>query len=204
MTAPHEAWALYSTTPSFVLGFHGCDKKVGEQLLQGKTQHLRPSKNDYDWLGHGIYFWEDNPQRALEFAEENSNGSKTSRGKIKKPFVVGAVIDLRHCLNLIDSSALQQLADSYEILKATKAHIGATVPKNTKDLGGRFLDCAVIQTIHDFREDVGHPAYESVRGVFWEGEDIYPGAGFKQKNHIQICVRDLRCIKGYFRPITSP
>jgi len=30
----------------------------------------------------------------------------------------------------------------------------------------------------------------------WEN----PGAGFKEKNHIQICVRNRNCIKGYFLP----
>ncbi len=27
-------------------------------------------RNDYDWLGHGIYFWEKNPERAYDFAGE--------------------------------------------------------------------------------------------------------------------------------------
>jgi hypothetical protein len=26
--------------------------------------------------------------------------------------------------------------------------------------------------------------------------------GFREKNHIQICVRNLNCIKGYFTPIS--
>ena len=39
-----------------------------------------------------------------------------------------------------------------------------------------------------------------MRGVFWEGEDLYENAGFKEKNHIQICVRNSNCIKGFFIP----
>lgn len=35
---------------SFVLGYHGCDRKVAERVLAGKQQ-LIPSRNDYDWLG---------------------------------------------------------------------------------------------------------------------------------------------------------
>jgi ribulose-5-phosphate 4-epimerase/fuculose-1-phosphate aldolase len=50
---------------------------------------LNASQNSYDWLGHGIYFWESNLQRAYEFAEEQKN-----RGKIKDVAVIGAVIDL--------------------------------------------------------------------------------------------------------------
>ena len=43
-------------------------------------------------------------------------------------------------------------------------------------------------------------AYDSVRGVFWEGDDLYPGAGFKEKNHIQIAIINPNCIKGFFLP----
>ncbi|TSA32147.1 MAG: hypothetical protein D4R64_16610 [Porphyromonadaceae bacterium] len=40
----------------------------------------------------------------------------------------------------------------------------------------------------------------SVRGVFFEGKELYPNSGFREKNHIQICVRNPNCIKGYFLP----
>jgi len=40
----------------------------------------------------------------------------------------------------------------------------------------------------------------SVRGVFFEGKDIYKNAGFKEKNHIQIAIKNPNCIKGYFIP----
>jgi hypothetical protein len=40
----------------------------------------------------------------------------------------------------------------------------------------------------------------SVRGVFFEGTDLYDNAGFKSNNHIQIAVRNPNCIKGYFIP----
>jgi len=43
--------------------------------------------------------------------------------------------------------------------------------------------------------------YDTVRSPFQEGTPLYTGAGFQTKNHIQIAVRNLACIKGYFRPI---
>lgn len=43
--------------------------------------------------------------------------------------------------------------------------------------------------------------YDSVRGVFEEGLEPYPGSAFKEKTHIQVCVRNPNCIKGYFAPI---
>ena len=57
---------LYSTRPNLLLGFHGCDKQLAEDVVSGKTP-LKASTNDYDWLGWGIYFWENNLERAKEW-----------------------------------------------------------------------------------------------------------------------------------------
>ncbi len=53
---------------AFVLGYHGCEKAVADAIIGSDTQHLAPSRQDYDWLGSGIYFWEADPRRALEWA----------------------------------------------------------------------------------------------------------------------------------------
>jgi hypothetical protein len=37
-------------------------------------------------------------------------------------------------------------------------------------------------------------------GIFTEGKPIYPGAGFRGKTHVQLCIRNIACIKGYFAP----
>ena len=63
----------------------------------------------------------------------------------------------------------------------------------------RNLDCAVINHLHRLREDGGLRPFDTVRGVFLEGNPIYQDAGFRQKTHIQICVRNPDCIKGVFR-----
>lgn len=72
--------------------------------------------------------------------------------------------------------------------------------KNNTDLLIRKLDCAVIESLHTFREEQGQVPYDSVRGVFFEGKEIYPNSGFREKSHIQLCIRNPNCIKGYFSP----
>lgn len=203
MVSSHSRWQLYESQASFIIGFHGCDKSVGEAILRGETSHLEPSKNDYDWLGHGIYFWEGNPQRALDFASQRADGGKNSKGSILEPFVLGAIIDLKHCLDLLDSAGLQQVADAHALLKKSFDALEFDLPENKggEDLTRRFLDCAVIDSLHQFRKDEGLEPYDSVRAAFFEGQSLYPNAGFKSQNHIQICVRNHSCIKGYFRPI---
>lgn len=38
---------------------------------------------------------------------------------------------------------------------------------------------------------------------FLEGDVLYPGATFHKQTHVQICVRDMSCIKSYFRPMND-
>lgn len=208
--AANQKWELYKKQPGFVLGFHGCDEEVGEKVLSGKERHLKPSANDYDWLGGGIYFWEHNPARALQFAEQAAGSeSKVSKGRIKKPFVIGAIIDLGNCCNLLDSSALDELATAHAALSSFHQAAGVEMPVNKggrEDLALRFLDKAVIKAMHDFRANGSADStvlapYDSVRAAFWEGGELYSGAGFSKKAHIQIAVCNTDCIKGYFRPL---
>ena len=61
--------SLYSRRSNLVIGFHGCDQSVVEAVIAGKTE-LLASTNDYDWLGNGIYFWENNEERAWQWAKD--------------------------------------------------------------------------------------------------------------------------------------
>jgi hypothetical protein len=191
--------SLYSKRPSFVLGFHGCDRSTAEKVISG-DEDLAPSMNEYDWLGHGIYFWENNIERAWKFAEE----VKRRGGKIKEPAVIGAILDLGYCMDLIDSRYLEELEETYELFKTSMIWQGEQIPVNKKTKSGeiliRNLDCGVIEFAHYLNRETNKQPYDSVRGVFWEGGELYPGAGFSKKNHIQICARNPNCIKGYFLP----
>lgn len=187
---------LYSKLPNLIFGFHGCDQSVAESVLY-KNQELRASLNRYDWLGNGIYFWENSYARALDWAINSS--------KVTTPFVLGAVIDLGHCLNLTDFGSLEILKEAYQILKYKAELNGVELPQNKgrskdNDYLLRDLDCAVIEQIHAIREEESAEPYDSVRGLFQEGKPIYPGSGFLEKTHIQLCIKNPNCIKGYFIP----
>jgi hypothetical protein len=44
--------------------------------------------------------------------------------------------------------------------------------------------------------------FATVRGIFTEGGELYPGGRIMAKTHVQVCVRDPeKSIKGYFRPL---
>jgi hypothetical protein len=181
---------MHRLTSSFVLGYHGCEEAVAEALLAGEP--FKKSSNDYDWLGPGIYFWEANPQRGLDFAAEAFKRKRSAR----KPAVVGAVIDLGLCLDLASQGSIEMLEEAYKSLKATMDATGEALPENVSLL--RKLDCAVVNRLHSILDTQGL-ALDSVRGIFLEGSPIYPDAGFHKKTHVQIAVCNPACIKGVFR-----
>ncbi len=196
---------MYSRRAGLLLGFHGCDKEVRDKIVSTKGEILKPSENSYDWLGHGVYFWENNHERAMKFAQDLMMSPPNGKENlIKEPAVLGAIIDLGYCLDLLDSKYLEILKVSHDFLCDSSLRYSLKMPENIKMSSGelllRNLDCAVIQTTHQMNVDLKKQEYDSVRGVFFEGEDLYPNAGFKEKNHIQIAIRNQNCIKGFFIP----
>jgi hypothetical protein len=118
---------------------------------------------------------------------------------------IGAVIELGLCLDLTTSSGVDWIRIAYDNLAEGTAAAGLKLPENSKDQLKRNLDCAVVRRLHTILDDQKLPAVDSIKGVFTEGPPAYPGAGFAEKTHIQIAVRNLRCIKGVFRvPADQP
>ena len=189
---------MYGARPNLVFGFHGCRESVYDKVLY-QGEQLRWSTNKYDWLGNGIYFWENSLQRA-------SNWARSRYGEEGR--VIGAILDLGHCLDLLDCASNDVLRFAYNLLKTRYEHSGQPLPVNRKsakreDVLLRDLDCAVIECVHDANRASGMPGYDSVRGPFIEGSPVYPGSELREMTHIQICVVNPNCIKGYFRPVSA-
>jgi hypothetical protein len=182
---------------SLVIGYHGCDVAMARRIVSGNSD-LKPSENAWDWLGHGAYFWEDSQARALRWAEsENRRFGST----IQKPAVLGAVINLGNCLNLTDAEALALVKGAHLAYTQLCAASGVDTPKNRgPELRARYLDCAVIETLHQLRHEEGNHPFDTVRGFFVEGRELYPAAGFRELDHVQICVRSPKQVIGYFLP----
>ena len=127
-----------------VVGYHGCDQAVARSVLLGEDQ-LVASRNPWDWLGEGVYFWENSRRRALQFAIEQRD-----RGKFDEPAVLGAYIHLGRCFDLTDTDATAKLSGFYEDYLIAMGAIGQK-PASNKPGGGsgddlllRDLDCAVL------------------------------------------------------------
>lgn len=183
-----------------VVAYHGCDVSVRDRVIS-RGGKLDASRNKYDWLGHGIYFWEHGPERAMEWAE----GQKRL-GKIREPAVVGAILHLGQCFDLLDAAYTEVLVEAFpEFCESLKA-AGKTIPKNKprdardRDNILRFFDCAALNWTIDRIEGKIGTIFHSVRGAFQEGELVFPESSIYRRSHIQIAVRHPACVMGYFLP----
>lgn len=183
-----------------VYGYHGCDKHVCDKILKNK-EAFRHSINDYDWLGKGIYFWENNPLRALEWAKKNST-------TIKNPTVIEATISLENCWDLSRMDHMELLVVGYQIFEIFKKISGKPIPENLAgfkddiDKIKRYKDCEVVNFVYNFYcskyavnpGEKQNKKFEVIRSAFSEGNQIYPGTCWTEKQHIQLCVRNINCI----------
>ena len=85
-----------------LVAYHGCDITVRDSLVTGRTA-IRDSRNEYDWLGSGSYFYEGDPDRALSFADVVSRtpASRLTASPIATPAVVGAVLCVQRTLDIL-------------------------------------------------------------------------------------------------------
>jgi hypothetical protein len=138
----------------------------------------------------------------MEWAEE-----KRAAKRCNVPYVVGAVIDLGNCLDLTLRSNLDLLARVHRDFEAAQKRADLPMPVNkdspnvkSKNKVMRGLDCAVLNYFHYLNKQAGLPEYDTVRGVFVEGDEAYPGSEIYTKTHIQIAVCNEACIKAVFHP----
>jgi hypothetical protein len=166
-----------------VLGYHGCTAEFAEAILRGQVpiSQWQPSTNPYDWLGHGIYFWEYAPERAWAWGEGH---------------VIGAVIQLGRCLDLTDIRYTDLLLPAYQAAKKAFRQQRTKLPGNRGNR--RDLDCLVLNSLI-----LGQPEgerFQTVRCPFLEGSPAFPGSRILRESHVQLVVRDAACILGVFRP----
>ena len=171
-----------------VLAYHGCEAAFAEALIRGelRVEDWQPIRNPYDWLGHGIYFWEFAPRRAMTWGGKGD--------------VVGAVIQLGLCLDLTDVYHTNMLRAEYKVVRQARRMQGVPLPRNKGKR--RDLDCLII---NEFVKDnaLDGITFQTVRCPFLEGRPAFPGSGIRRESHIQIAVRDRAAILGVFRPNLS-
>lgn len=168
-----------------VIGYHGTTVSRAERIAE--TGAFIPSRNDYDWLGHGIYFWEYAPGRAWHWARQKYGAEAA---------VLSAAVYLGFCLDLTDIRFTTALKTAYDGLREAYLQSGRRLPGNKGK--ARYLDCLVINYVAQYVL----PGCDTVRAPFLEGQPIYEGAAFLSESHIQLVVRNPSCMLGQPQIVT--
>jgi hypothetical protein len=167
-----------------VVAFHGTTVSEADRLVEG--QAFKPSNKTYEWLGQGVYFWEYAPKQAWWWATKMRNYSQ--------PAVVGAMIRLGNCLDLLDPENVRSLRRVYDDILPKWTIAKVPIPRNV--LSKKRLDCAILNLVYR-RSDMSANKIEASRGVFVptsKARRVWPGSWIYDEAHIQICVREQKNI----------
>jgi hypothetical protein len=164
-----------------VIGYHGTSAKVADALVDGEPFTVSTSINE--WLGSGIYFWEYAPKQAWWWAKKFNKASN--------PAVVGAMIRLGNCFDLMDAKNVEALQRAKDGMIKLMKREGVEIPENQRIY--KNLDCAVFNYFYQQVEVEGEPTIESARAAYVPTESkkrIWPASWIYRDTHIQICVRN--------------
>lgn len=166
------------------IGFHGTSAEAARRIL---SAGFELSRNEYDWLGDGAYFFQDAPARALEWARQRFGDGAA---------VVGAVIDLEGCIDFLDVEWQEEVKRAYERYRALLEQETRPRPRQTR--GAHRLDRHVINYLVAALAEQGL-GVKSVRAAFGEGAPVFPDSALLDRSHVQIAVRDLGAILSTWR-----
>ena len=161
------------------IGYHGTSAEAARRIL---STGFEISRNEYDWLGDGAYFFQDAPARALEWARERFGENAA---------VVGAEIDLGDCIDLLDIPWERVIQDGFWRYASHLASLGERLPVQTP--GAHRLDRHVLNYAVDEITASGMRV-RSVRCAFPEGAPLFPGSALLSRSHVQIAIRDLAAV----------
>ena len=165
---------MASTKHVLATGFHGTHVDHVDSIL---SRGLRYSTNEWDWLGDGVYFFQDSPLRAREWAEVHHGTSNAA--------VLQATIRLEDCVDLLDIAWWPTLSSSHRHFVEREK----VLPKQTATSGAHRLDRAVLNYMVTVLGESGQ-AVRCLRAAFVEGERLFPASALYSRSHVQIAVRD--------------
>jgi hypothetical protein len=166
-----------------VYGYHGTSQTKAMSILKNG---FLTSDNDYDWLGTGIYFFQDAPMRAKQWAAEQHP---------QEPAVICARIQLDNCIDLFDVKWFPILKNIYNLFDDQYRSANRPLPKqNPLHSKAHRLDCAFFnfasQLISNDEQTVA-----GIRVVFVEGKSLFPNSAIFDLAHAQIAIKNSALIQ---------
>jgi hypothetical protein len=173
------------TETIWVYGYHGTSMERAVAIVEAG---FKPSNNEYDWLGRGIYFWQDAPKRAWQWAQSNHPDN---------PAVVKSRLRLdRSCLDLLDIGYSPLLKTMYNGFITSYAQQNLTLPQQNPDRSkAHRLDCLFFNYVVSTFNNISDKRISSIRSAFVEGDRIFPTSAIYDLTHVQIAILDSNLIE---------
>lgn len=154
------------------IGYHGTSKEAATSILNSKC--FKISNDDEEWLGEGVYFFEDDPIQAVDWCTKVNRFSEWS--------VLKSDLEAEKVINMLDRKTYTQFKELSKLVKGKY--------NTRKDRKPRKLINSVI-----FNMMYNIEKYDMVRAAFQ-----IPSAECADRSNIlpmqiQLCVRNRECIK---------
>jgi hypothetical protein len=170
-------------SPLEIYGYHGTSQTKAQSIL---ANGFRMSDNNYDWLGTGIYFFQDAPLRANQWATLQYPS---------EPVVICACLRLENCIDLFDvgwqpilKAVYNDFVDEYQ---SDGQPLPAQNPENSK---AHRLDCAFLNYTVELLASLGQMV-ESIRASFMEGDRLFHDSAIFDLAHVQIAIKNPKLIQ---------
>ncbi len=112
--------------------------------------------------------------------------------------VIASMIRLGNCFDLLDEENVRFLKEQHLAYVAAQNRLGEPLPQNVRT--HRYLDRAVFEFTYAVAESAGvSRTVDTCRAVYVptdKKERVWEGSWISHGTHIQICVRNPRCILG--------
>lgn len=156
-----------------VTGYHGTRAHEAQSIVA--EQRIVPSCHSYDWLGDGAYFWQDHELRAWRWARERFPGE--SIGVVKAPISLGT------CLDVPSEYFDELLLSAHAEFERRCTSEGRLPPRN------KGKNHALERAVFNFLCENMDRAVDTVRSIYPEGKELFPGSSQRSHSHIHLCVR---------------
>ena len=165
---------------SLVKAYHAGELEEIDAFIKQRSG-IRHSSRQGEWLGEGVYFWENDPVRAEEWQIQKNKGA-----------ILECEIDTSFLLNLLVKS--EHTIEFYDRARQRAENLAKSPNLRNQRSAQKFdLDHQV------FRESQPYFQLEKglcgVRMAFFLGESITLDGNIFENQHIQICLWDVTAIE---------
>lgn len=183
-----------------VIGYHGTLLASAQALADRRFDPAKGSARPR-WLGSGLYFFEENAQLATFYALKRQIKHQQPGAVLKARIDLGSCLDLSHdfgqriarqAYTVLRREGVLDALDGpkQKSLEIHKGQVRAGYTGEWKDYGINALDHAVIERAIGVAMEMHGLKFETVRGLFIDGGELYDTSWLFDLAHIAIAVRN--------------